>query len=320
MILEPSVLCPVDFSDNSRGALRYAATIASHLGGRLTMLAVNDPLLVEASDLGAGTSHVAEDTVREVETFCRQTFGEKLESPRDVRVEVAVGKPAAEILRLSKERVCDLIVMGSHGSTGFRKMFFGSTTERVLRETTVPVLVIPPEDSGPGEDNDVPARVRRVLAPVDLTAATAHYLSIAQKVAESLGLPLLLLHVIEPVRSMVAAQPRLPKIDTERRHRAERELEAAIAALPPAGKQEALVAYGEPAEEIAKVASDRGVGLIIMGLHSSALLGPRMGSVTYRVLCLAHRLVLAIPPQPAPPVRLNLRATAAQAAMPSQYV
>jgi nucleotide-binding universal stress UspA family protein len=57
-----------------------------------------------------------------------------------------------------------------------------------------------------------------------------------------------------------------------------------------------LVVYGEPAEEIAKVASDRDAGLIVMGLHSSPVLGPRMGSVTYRVLCLAHRLVLALPP------------------------
>jgi nucleotide-binding universal stress UspA family protein len=64
-------------------------------------------------------------------------------------------------------------------------------------------------------------------------------------------------------------------------------------------KPEGLVAYGEPSEEIAKVANDRDVGLIVMGLHSSPLLGPRMGSVTYRVLCLAHTLVLALPPAPA---------------------
>src|SRR5207247_1358584 len=61
-------------------------------------------------------------------------------------------------------------------------------------------------------------------------------------------------------------------------------------------KPEMLIAYGEPAEEVAKVATDRNAGLIVMGLHSSPLLGPRMGSVTYRVLCLAHRLVLALPP------------------------
>ena len=42
---------------------------------------------------------------------------------------------------MSREKAVDLIVMSSHGLTGFRKLFFGSTTERVLRETSVPVLV-----------------------------------------------------------------------------------------------------------------------------------------------------------------------------------
>jgi nucleotide-binding universal stress UspA family protein len=110
---------------------------------------------------------------------------------------------------------------------------------------------------------------------------------------------------------MIAAQSRLPKLDAERRHRAERELEAAAASMPAALKSEVLIAFGEPAEEIAKVANDRLAGLIVLGLHSSPLTGPRMGSVTYRVLCLAHRLVLALPPQPAPAVRLDLTASAA---------
>lgn len=317
MIRGPSVLCPVDFSENSRGALRYAAAIASHLGARLTLLAVNDPLLVESAQIAAGPSHLVEDTVREVDTFCRETLGGKVHAVGDVRLEVGAGKPAAEILRISRERGCDLIVMGSHGATGFRKLFFGSTTERVLRETTVPVLVTPAEDAGLRHVDDARTGVRRVLAPVDLTPATAHQIAIAQKVAEHLRLPLLLLHVIEPVRSMVAGQPRLPKIDAERRDRAERELEAAVATLSPVVKPEALIAYGEPAEEIAKVATERNAGLIVMGLHSSPLLGPRMGSVTYRVLCLAHRLVLAIPPQPAPAFRLQVAETSIQSPAPT---
>ena len=56
---------------------------------------------------------------------------------------------------------------------------------------------------------------------------------------------------------------------------------------------------GEPSEEIVKLADTRDVSLIVMGLHSSAFLGPRMGSVTYRVLCLTRAAVLALPPQPA---------------------
>jgi nucleotide-binding universal stress UspA family protein len=298
MTLKPSVLCPVDFSASSRGALRYAAVIAAHFGARLTLLAVNDPLLEEADEF-AGPAHLAEDTTRELERFFKHTFAERPHGISDVRLEVTTGKSAPEILRVSREKGCDVIVMGSHGLTGFRKMFFGSTTERVLRETTVPVLVTPGSDAGPEKLEDIPRLVRRVLAPVDLTASTPHQLHIARGLAEAIQVPILLLHVVEPVRTLSTAQSRLSKVDAERRYRSERDLESAVQDMPPRIRPEALVAYGEPAEEIAKVAIDRGAGIIVMGLHSSPLLGPRMGSVTYRVLCLSHRLVLALPPVPA---------------------
>ena len=298
MILRPSVLCPIDFSESSRGALRYARAIAAHFAARLTVIAVDDPILGEAAALSAADVPVSEDTAREIDRFVHQTFKDIRRDGIDLRCEVATGKPAAEILRVSRERSCDLIVMSSHGLTGFRKMFFGSTTERVLRETSVPVLVTPGADHGPNSVEDVPAAVRRLLVPVDFTAATAWQLRFARGLSEALNRPLLLVHVIEPVRTMIAAQSRLAHVDAERRARAETELDALMQTLPPSLKPEALVAYGEPAEEIAKIANDRDAGLIVMGLHSSPLTGPRMGSVTYRVLCLAPRLVLAIPPVP----------------------
>jgi nucleotide-binding universal stress UspA family protein len=93
MVRSPSVLCPVDFSENSRGALRYAAEIAAHLGARLTLPAVNDPLLVEASRLAAAPDHLIDDTVREVDTFCNQTLDGRLAAVGDVRLEVAAGSP-----------------------------------------------------------------------------------------------------------------------------------------------------------------------------------------------------------------------------------
>jgi universal stress protein E len=295
MILRPAVLCPIDFSESSRGALRYAAAIAAHFGARLTLLAVSDPLLHEA-DQFEGPAHLDDTTRRELERFLRQTFAERPHGIADVRLEVTTGKSAPEILRVSHEQGCDLIVMSSRGATGFRKLFFGSTTERVLRETTVPVLVTSGNDAGPDKLEDVPRLVRRIIAPVDLTEATAHQLDIARSLAEAIHAPLLLLHVVEPVRAISTAQPHPGKVDAERRYRAEHHLNAALEAMPPSIKPEGLVTYGEPAEEIAKVAADRDAGLIVMGLHSSPVLGPRMGSVTYRVLCLSHRLVLAIPP------------------------
>jgi nucleotide-binding universal stress UspA family protein len=297
MEFRPSVLCPIDFSESSRGALRYAAAIAAHFGVRLTLLAVNDPLLQEA-DAIAGVAHLTADTRRDMERFVDETFASRPHRVADVRLEVTTGKPAPEILRVSREKACDVIVMSSHGLTGFRKLFFGSTTERVLRETSVPVLVTPGTDAGPDSVEDVRKVIRRVMAPVDLSAATPHQLRVARSLAEGLDVPLLVLHIVEPVRATVSALPKLPKVEAERRYRAEQNLKRALEDMPERIKPEVLIAYGEPAEEIAKVGTDRDAGIIVMGLHSSPVLGPRMGSVTYRVLCLAHRLLLALPPLP----------------------
>jgi nucleotide-binding universal stress UspA family protein len=74
------------------------------------------------------------------------------------------------------------------------------------------------------------------------------------------------------------------------------------ASLSDAVKTETLVISGDPADEIVKLADARHANLIVMGLHSSELLGPRMGSVTYRVLALTHKLVLAVPPAATKPI------------------
>jgi nucleotide-binding universal stress UspA family protein len=62
------------------------------------------------------------------------------------------------------------------------------------------------------------------------------------------------------------------------------------------------VLRGEPSEEIVKLAASRRANLIVMGLHSSGLLGPRMESVTYRVLSATNAFVLALPPHVVVPV------------------
>jgi nucleotide-binding universal stress UspA family protein len=297
MAPRPSILCSIDFSEPSRAALRYAAAIAEHFGAQLQVVTVDDPLLHEAADIALGHAWLTEDSQKELERFVAHTFDHKPSGFIDMRLEVFTGTPAQEILRLGREPGCALIVMSSHGLTGVRKLFFGSTTERVLRETTVPVLIAPASDPGPRNLEDVKPFVRRVVAPVDLTPATTRQVRIACGLAKAVDVPLLLAHVVEPVRLRPAVHRRLPNIDPERRARADKALAELIATIPPEIRTEGLVAYGDPAEEIAKIARDRRAGLIVIGLHASPLAGPRMGSVTYRVLCLSpETVVLALPP------------------------
>jgi nucleotide-binding universal stress UspA family protein len=292
----PTLLCPVDFSDANRASIRYAAAVASHFGGKIVFLTVEEPLLTEAVDLGTGVVWEPEDTRKELVRFVGKVFHGAPPPAVTLEYDVAVGKPASEILRVATDRRCDLIVMGTHGLTGMRKLFFGSTTERVLRETTVPVLATPPIDPGDLHLSDARSFVRRILVPLDLTEHSIHQVQVARALSEALQIPFLAVHVVEPVRSPLAEKLHLPHLELERKTRAEDALDDLLATVPRQLHPEAIVAQGDPAEEIAKLARDRQAGLVVIGLHASPLRGPRMGSVTYRVLCLATTVVLALPP------------------------
>jgi universal stress protein A len=121
-------------------------------------------------------------------------------------------------------------------------------------------------------------------------------MQVARGISESLNIPLIAVHVVEPIRTPLAAKLQKAHIEHERQTRAEDLLQQMLATVPRKLQPESLVLYGDPAEEIAKLARDRQAGLIVVGLHGSPLRGPRMGSVTYRVLCLAPTLVFALPP------------------------
>jgi nucleotide-binding universal stress UspA family protein len=295
MTTAPSVVCPVDFSEPSRTALQYASVIAGHFGARLIVVSVDDPLLASAAE-SAGLPSLAEETERELRRFVTDTLPSAPALAATIDVQVCAGKPAQQILRVALAARADLIVMSSHGRSGLGKRFFGSTTERVLRETTIPVLVTPKHAERAWSLSAISRYVRHVLAPVDLTPASCHQVTIAAGIAAGLEVPLILAHVLEPVYVPPRVRLAMPGSDQERRTDVEAQLLELAESSGTRTIVDAVVLVGDAAEEIVRLADIRGAGLIVMGLHSSGVLGPRMGSVTYRVLCLARSLVLALPP------------------------
>jgi universal stress protein A len=289
-----SVLCPIDFSEASRGALRYAAAIAAYCEARLTVMTAEDPLLA-SMDVVHGALWPTERARKELASEVAEALSYR-SAPLDVRYELAVGHPATEILRVAAAQRANLIVMSSHGLTGVRKLFFGSTTERVLRETTVPVLVTRPDDYGAVRLDARASVVDRILVPVDFGMATAAQMHAAGMIAKALDVPLLLAHVLEPVRRPLWRQDEHPRVEPARRARAEKSLEALVAQVPDTLRAETLLTVGNPAEEIARIARERKTQLIVLGLLASEPAGPRIGSVTFRVLCLTSSLVLSLPP------------------------
>jgi nucleotide-binding universal stress UspA family protein len=293
-----SILCPVDFSDPSRSALMYAAAVASHFDAELTVLAVDDPLLAEAAADAGLVPSLADETREELQRVCAEVLGAPAgPGAKTPQLRVRTGKPAVEILHEARERAADLIVMSSRGHTGVRKVFFGSTTERVLRETSVPVLITPSDQPPAHWRTDTAGYVGRVLVPVDLTGTSHHQVSIAGAVAQGLSVPLMLLHVLERVVIPMRVRMALSGADATRRSEAEEQLLALSRAVPEAVNVETLVLMGDVAEETVKLAEARRANLIVMALQSSELFGPRIGSVTYRVVALARTLVLALPAQ-----------------------
>ena len=220
----PTVLCPVDFSAASRTALCYAAAVADHFSARLVLLFVEHPLLAEVPATTRRSPSLAEETKRVLGHFCEESLAQRTTGPATLEYRVAFGKPAPEILREAQEMNADLIVMSSRGHSGVRKMFFGSTTERVLRDTTVPVLVTPDDQNRTTSLSEIARHINRVMAPVDLSAASSHQVTIAAGIAQALSVPLILAHVLEPVSIPNSVRFALPGADAMRRAEADESL------------------------------------------------------------------------------------------------
>jgi nucleotide-binding universal stress UspA family protein len=297
MTVRPAILCPIDYSGASAASLRYAAAIAEHFVTRLIVLNVEDPLLTAAMDLSTGVRWSRERSEEEMAAFVTDAFGTGSPTLAMCEYDVAHGKPAAEVLRLARERSCDLIVMSTHGLTGIRKLVLGSTTERVLRETTIPVLLTPPVNPGPIRVEDAKRLIDRIVVPIDLSPATPHQADVARGLAEALGVSLIFVHVIEPPKSRARGRINLTALEAQREAAAKDRLDAVLTSLPARLRAESLIVHGVPAEEIARIVRDRRAGFVIIGLHDSPFLGPRMGSVTYKLLCLSPTLTLALPPK-----------------------
>ena len=138
-----SILCPVDFSEHSALALRYALKLADLTGGHLTIVTVVDAFLDAASEASGNRATFTEQTQQEIQKLLARIAPDRREP---VGIAVQVGDPAEEILKQSDECAADLIVMGTQGLEGAKRLVFGSTTEAVLREARVPVLAVPAPD------------------------------------------------------------------------------------------------------------------------------------------------------------------------------
>ena len=295
-----SVLCPVDFSEQSRQALLWASAIAQHRGAEMTVLSVVEPLLAEAAAIRLGVDLARDETGPELRDFVEATLLEHQRQASHVRMEVKVGNPSEVILQTGRRRNAGLIVMGTHGLGGFRKLLLGSTTEQVLRRTEWPVLAVPggavtaPTVADPG------VHLKKILLATDFRESALAATQWATDLASDISVPLVFAHVVDPVVVPARWQALVAEFEGDRVASGRRML-GRLSAKVRNAHSECVVSVGRPADTIASLAAEYGVGLVVMGLanaEDSELRGP--GSIAYRVLRIAHVAVLVVPAQDRP--------------------
>jgi nucleotide-binding universal stress UspA family protein len=289
-----SILCPVDFSTHSRAALRHAVAAADRFGGRVTVIFVNDPiLLAAASRTSKGRGQFVERTRRELARFVKQTIATPRTAHR-IAIVVVTGNPADAILRTAQRLGSDLIVIGTQGLSGFQKVFFGSTTAQVLGRVTVPVLAIPPTGRVRVSTKDAMA-IRRIVAPLDLAGEWQSDVIRAANVAAAFDAELVLVHVVAEVQTPPWLRSTIGSADRRRTEAARKALERVKQRLTPDLKTATRVLGGNPAHEIARLTVGSRT-LVVMSLRGGAgVWGARRGAIAYHLLTHSATPVLALP-------------------------
>ena len=290
-----TIVCPVDYSDCSKRALRFAGALAEHFGARLVVMHVFDPLIAGTAALHqfdvTGT-----DGQEELRYFTEDHLPASVRDSKRLERVLLLGSPGREIVKLARERDADLLVMGTHGFSGVRKAFFGSTLKGVLRRAHVPVLAVPIHDHREAGIQAPLISTGPVLAPVDFSAESRAAARAAAGLAAALGLPLMLLHVIaRPNPGSVGWEQRSTHGDRTAVADPATLMGELVASLGADASISTRIVDGAPAEQIARLAREKRSALIVMSLGSSAMRRRKPGSIAYRVLCLAPVPVLALP-------------------------
>lgn len=198
------ILVPLDGSNRAERALAYAAAIAPN--ATLVLLHVAPTPEVERSLLG-GEAKSKEEAAAEERSAARQMLDAAAERWRGVitteteRI-VATGDPAEQIVWTANEQACDAVAMGSHGRGAIRRWAFGSVADRVVRTSTVPVLVVRSPDD---ETEPHAASIARIVVPYDGSPLASEAFPTAASIAIVTGAAVKLIQVINPTILVPAA-------------------------------------------------------------------------------------------------------------------
>ncbi len=294
------VLCPVDFSDTSRKALRFAGAIATWYEAVLHVVHIIPDVDATAAATASVMPAEAIAQTRAAANAALRRFTDDADLSAPIAgLCVRIGQAVEGIVEYATDMKPDLIVMGTHGRSGLSQVLIGSTAERVVLRAPCPVMTIP-RDAG---EVTSPALVqfKRILCACDFSPASEHASRYAVALAQENQAQVTLLHVIETLSeedALAAADQRVIEYVEGRKQDALAALRKLAAQdLCEACKTCERVEFGSPAHTILRVASDMHAALIVMGAQGCGSIGRKLyGSATQTVLRRATCPVLTARP------------------------
>lgn len=295
------VLFPTDFSRDAEHALPYAIAMAMSTGGRLRFVHVVRPMedfVVYGTSLQGPEFDQAFESVRERAEQHLQTL---VQDARDRGLEaechLTVGEPSEEILRVAAEQQCSLIVVATHGHSGFDALVFGSTCERIVRASRIPVLTIknPEYEFVDSETTDI--SLNYVLYPCDFSDFSHEALPLAASLCKQFGATLVLANVVEPHLETVDYLPELASSHIESIQSQNLARLQQLASTLEGVSTEVRVLAGTPHRELVRLINEMGIGLTVMATHGrSGISHLFFGSVAEKMLRSAPSPVLTFRP------------------------
>ena len=288
-----TVLAATDLSAPARHAVLRAASIARHTGARLALqhvvsIGALDALRqLFAAQPGDLQQRLLDEARDEVHDLAAELCAAHVAS---ADIHLSAGSALAEITSHADALDADLLVLGARGASLVRDLAVGSTTERVLRKTGRPLLVVRGE-----AQHDY----RRVLIPVDFSARSLKAIALARMLAPQAEI--VLLHAFEVpfegrLRHAGVSEAELAGLRARAKREAEAQMSELIAAAGlPAAAVQSVVVHGDPSVQILDQQQLQGCELIVIGKRGQ---GPfeelLLGSVTTHILSQARGDVLVI--------------------------
>ena len=294
-----NIVVPIDFSKMSVQAIQIAKQLARRFGASIHLAHVRQSNYSADFVAPAFTSYeqVGEQTSLEELKKVASEFGV---SPAACDV-LSGAPPFDEICRLAQTVPADLVVMPTHGRTGLKHVFLGSTAERIVQHSSCPVLVT--RGSALQANNGSRFRIKTILVPVDFSNCSREGLRYAIAFATEFGAKVILVHatylgyVYSSEGTAIYDIPGLQKAAQKTAERKMRELVRSVNFGPV--KFETAFTDGSPVIDICAFAKDHDVDLIITSTHGfTGFTHVLIGSIAEQVVRHAPCSVLVVPSHP----------------------